>query len=186
MPPVVATTSPPGCGRQARQRWVLLSTGHNASDAPGPRTRHPARGRPAKGLMTGAGLAIIAQGWIPGLERRAIDFYDGLEADNSKAYWMDHKASTTGRDGPDGGAAGRAGPSSARAAFSGPTGTPASARTSPPTGPPSGPGSAPAVRPAVRGGPGPGRGVYPMDARQLSVTARRRKPSRPERTSRVG
>ena len=27
-----------------------------------------------------------------GFPEQALDFYDGLEADNSKAYWTDHKA----------------------------------------------------------------------------------------------
>ena len=26
-----------------------------------------------------------------GWPERALDFYDGLEADNSKAYWLDHR-----------------------------------------------------------------------------------------------
>ena len=27
-----------------------------------------------------------------GFPERALEFYEGLEADNSKAYWTDHKA----------------------------------------------------------------------------------------------
>lgn len=42
--------------------------------------------------MTGAGLAIIARVGFRGWNAEAIDFYDGLEEDNSKAYWQAHKA----------------------------------------------------------------------------------------------
>ena len=45
------------------------------------------------------------QGW----PEEALDFYDGLEADNSKSYWLAHKdVYETCVLGPDGRAAGRA------------------------------------------------------------------------------
>ena len=45
-----------------------------------------------------------------GFGEHAVDFYDGLEADNSKAYWDDHRDLRVRRPGADAGAAGRAGP----------------------------------------------------------------------------
>ena len=45
-----------------------------------------------------------------GWPAEALEFYEGLEADNSKVYWTEHKAVyDAGGEGPDGGAAGRAG-----------------------------------------------------------------------------
>ncbi|MBV8303809.1 MAG: DUF2461 family protein, partial [Acidimicrobiia bacterium] len=29
---------------------------------------------------------------FPGWPAEALEFFEGLEADNSKAYWLDHKA----------------------------------------------------------------------------------------------
>lgn len=37
--------------------------------------------------MTARVAPVTFKGWPD----RALDFYDGLEADNSKAYWLDHK-----------------------------------------------------------------------------------------------
>lgn len=47
--------------------------------------------------MLGAASALVAGVGCPavgfsGFGERLVDFYEGLEADNSKAYWTDHKA----------------------------------------------------------------------------------------------
>jgi uncharacterized protein (TIGR02453 family) len=42
--------------------------------------------------MTRAARTIIASVGFRGWSTEAIDFYDGLEEDNSKAYWQAHKA----------------------------------------------------------------------------------------------
>ena len=66
-----------------------------------------------------------------GFPEAALDFYEGLEADNSKAYWTDHKARLRRRGpGADAGAARRARAGvRRRRSCSGPTATCASART---------------------------------------------------------
>ncbi len=42
--------------------------------------------------QTGPGLTIITNMGFRGWPAEAIDFYDGLEEDNSKSYWQAHKA----------------------------------------------------------------------------------------------
>src|SRR5208283_557839 len=44
------------------------------------------------GSGTGFSLTIISGMGFRGWAAEAIDFYDGLEEDNSKAYWQAHKA----------------------------------------------------------------------------------------------
>jgi uncharacterized protein (TIGR02453 family) len=44
------------------------------------------------GSATGSSLTIISGMGFRGWAAEAIDFYDGLEEDNSKAYWQAHKA----------------------------------------------------------------------------------------------
>ena len=58
-----------------------------------PRARH---------RRAGADPAPVPRGRhrVTGFPEAALDFYEGLEADNSKAYWTDHKASTTRRSRP--------------------------------------------------------------------------------------
>jgi uncharacterized protein (DUF2461 family) len=35
-------------------------------------------------------MAAMANAAFKGWPERALEFYEGLEADNSKAYWLDH------------------------------------------------------------------------------------------------
>jgi uncharacterized protein (TIGR02453 family) len=48
--------------------------------------------RPAGRSTAGPGIAIVLRVGFRGWAADAIDFYDGLEEDNSKAYWQAHKA----------------------------------------------------------------------------------------------
>jgi uncharacterized protein (TIGR02453 family) len=85
-------TSPPPVAwafeRDAATRGFLVGSGWEPDGAArgldtGPRVVRPAAAahRPARGGMSFAGFP-----------EAALDFYEGLLADNSKAYWADHKA----------------------------------------------------------------------------------------------
>ena len=56
--------------------------------------RWPARPgfRPSAERPAGPGLTMITNMGFRGWPAEAIDFYDGLEEDNSKSYWQAHKA----------------------------------------------------------------------------------------------
>src|SRR5207249_4662588 len=74
------STPPPGPAGMTMQPWDL-------SPVVDPRRRCPLHERHLLSLSTG-GAALAFKGW----PIEAVEIYEGLEADNTKAYWQAHKA----------------------------------------------------------------------------------------------
>jgi uncharacterized protein (TIGR02453 family) len=80
-----------GAGKRIRSKVTHEFTGRTAT-APGPpgrpRDRAVARAMPPRARARGYARGVTFEGW----PAEALEFYEGLEADNSKTYWTAHKA----------------------------------------------------------------------------------------------